>query len=71
MQTTLTLAKAGPLLNSGSFSILFELQGPKADEIAAKLDISKGFKTAKGWVLTHNKAKRASKMGAVLLADGE
>ena len=52
-------------------SILFELQGPKADEIAAKLGVSKGFKPAKGWVLTHNKAKRASKMGAVLIADGE
>lgn len=71
MQTTLTLVKAGPLLTAGSFSILFEMEGPKADEIAAKLDVARGFKTAKGWVLTHNKAKRASKMGAVLIADGE
>ncbi len=69
MQTTITLVKAGPLLNSGSFSILFELEGPKADDIANKLNISKGFKTAKGWVLTHNKAKRASKLGAVLVTD--
>lgn len=71
MKTTLTLVKAGPLLNPNSFSILFELEGPKADEIATRLKLTKGFKTAKGWILTHTKAKKATKLGAILISEGE
>ena len=60
MKTTLTLVKAGPLLNPNSFSILFELEGPKADEIATRLKLTKGFK-----------AKKATKLGAILISEGE